>query len=79
MDYPTYQAHGWLIGSGSVESACKTVVNQRLKLAGMRWGEDGTDAMCHLRALFRSDSEQGESFWRRQINAPRRKPAERQE
>jgi len=70
MDYPRYQAHGWLIGSGAVESACKTVVGQRLKLAGMRWREDGTDAMCHLRALFRSEPSQWQAFWRRQVNAP---------
>lgn len=63
MDYPTYEANGWCIGSGSVESACKTVVNQRLKLAGMRWGEDGTDEVCHLRALFRSESSQWDAFW----------------
>ncbi len=69
MDYPSYQAHGWLIGSGAVESACKTVVGQRLKLAGMRWREEGTDGMCHLRALFRSEASQWEAFWRRQINA----------
>ena len=25
MDYPTYVAKGWQIGSGPVESACKTV------------------------------------------------------
>jgi hypothetical protein len=37
MDYPRYLAHGWQIGSGPVESACKTVVGQRLKGAGMRW------------------------------------------
>jgi hypothetical protein len=65
MDYPTYLANGWLIGSGSVESACKTVVNQRLKLAGMRWGEDGTDEICHLRALFRSESTQWDLFFSR--------------
>ena len=70
MDYPAYQANGWLIGSGSIESACKTVVGQRLKLAGMRWGEDGTDALCHLRALFRSETEQWDAFWRRQVNQP---------
>jgi hypothetical protein len=70
MDYPTYQAKGWLIGSGAVESACKTVVGQRLKLAGMRWGEDGTDAMCHLRALFKSERGQWDAFWRRQVNLP---------
>jgi hypothetical protein len=70
MDYPTYQANGWLIGSGSVESACKTVVNQRLKLAGMRWGEDGTDAMCHLRALLRSEPGQWDAFWQRHGKTP---------
>ena len=70
MDYPTYLANGWLIGSGSVESACKTVVNQRLKLAGMRWGEDGTDAMCHLRALLRSEAIQWDDFWQRRMNRP---------
>jgi hypothetical protein len=69
MDYPTYEANGWLIGSGAVESACKTVVGQRLKLAGMRWGEDGTDAMCHLRALFKSESRQWQAFWQRSINS----------
>jgi len=30
MDYPRYLANGWQIGSGPVESACKTVVNFRL-------------------------------------------------
>ena len=53
------------IGSGTVESACKTVVGQRLKLAGMRWGEDGADALCHLRALYRSEKGQWEAFWNR--------------
>ena len=65
MDYPTYEVKGWCIGSGSVESACKTVVNQRLKLAGMRWGEEGTDEMCHLRAMFRSEKNQWDAFWTR--------------
>jgi hypothetical protein len=65
MDYPTYVANGWCIGSGSIESACKTVVNQRLKLAGMRWGEAGTDEMCHLRAIFRSEPSQWNLFWSR--------------
>jgi hypothetical protein len=68
MDYPRYVANGWLIGSGAVESACKTVVCQRLKQAGMRWREYGTDAMCHLRALFKSEPSQWQAFWQRQIN-----------
>jgi hypothetical protein len=65
MDYPSYVARGWQIGSGPVESACKTVVGQRLKGGGMRWGEDGADAVCHLRALFRSADRQWEAFWSR--------------
>jgi hypothetical protein len=63
MDYPRYRAKGWQIGSGPVESACKRVVGQRLKGAGMRWGEDGANAVCHLRALFLSDAGQWEAFW----------------
>jgi hypothetical protein len=65
MDYPAYRANGWQIGSGPVESACKTVVGQRLKGGGMRWGADGADAVCHLRALFRSEGGQWEAFWSR--------------
>jgi hypothetical protein len=65
MDYPSYVANGWSIGSGAVESACKTVVGQRLKLSGMRWREYGTDTLCHLRALFKSEPGQWEAFWRR--------------
>jgi hypothetical protein len=67
MDYPRYLANGWCIGSGAMESACKTVVSQRLKLSGMRWGEDGTDEMCHLRALYRSEPKQWELFWARKF------------
>jgi hypothetical protein len=63
MDYPRYLANGWQIGSGPVESACKTVVANRLKGSGMRWGEGGSDAICHLRALYLSEPGQWESFW----------------
>jgi hypothetical protein len=63
MDYPRYQAEGWLIGSGHVEAACKAVVGQRLKGGGMRWGEAGADAVCHLRALFKSEKGQWDAFW----------------
>lgn len=64
MDYPTYRAHGWQIGSGPIEAACKTVVGERLKCSGMRWGSDGADAVCHLRALFLSEPSQWDAFWR---------------
>jgi len=63
MDYPGYRAKGWLIGSGPVEAACKQVVGQRMKGSGMRWGEAGADAVCHLRALFRSEKTQWDDYW----------------
>lgn len=62
-DYPRYLANGWLIGSGHVEAGCKAVVGQRLKGGGMRWGEGGADAVCHLRALFKSEKGQWDAFW----------------
>jgi hypothetical protein len=68
MEYPEYLAKGWYIGSGAVESACKTVVGQRLKLAGMRWGEAGSHAVCHLRALYRSEKGQWDAFWKRDFH-----------
>ena len=68
MDYPRYVAQGWQIGSGPVESACKTVVANRLKGSGMRWGEDGSDAVCHLRALYLSEPGQWEAFWQNHPN-----------
>lgn len=69
MDYPTYEANGWFIGSGAVESACKTVVGQRLKGAGMRWTEAGAHAVCHVRALYRSEPTQWTAFWQRSLAA----------
>jgi hypothetical protein len=65
MEYPTYRAKGWQIGSGPVESACKRVVGQRLKGAGMRWGEAGAEALCRLRALFVSETGPWDAFWSR--------------
>lgn len=68
MDYPRYREEGWQIGSGHIEAACKTVVNQRLNQSGMRWGCDGADALCHLRALYEGESSQWDAFWERSIN-----------
>lgn len=63
MDYPHYLARGWSIGSGPVESACKTVIGQRMKGAGMRWGEAGADSISHVRALFKSGDRQWDAYW----------------
>jgi hypothetical protein len=62
MEYPKYTARGWQIGSGKIESACKSVVAGRLKGPGMRWRESGTTALCQLRALYKSQLWQ--DYWR---------------
>ena len=65
MDYPSYRAKGWQIGSGPVESACKSVVGARMKQTGMRWGTDGAEQVAHIRALFRGELGQWDVFWSR--------------
>jgi hypothetical protein len=37
LDYPTYRANGYQIGSGTIENGCKQIVSQRLKVAGAIW------------------------------------------
>ncbi len=49
MEYPTFQAEGWPIGSGIAESANKLVVEARLKGAGMHWARPSVNPMLALR------------------------------
>lgn len=51
IDYPFFQARHLPIGSGSVESAHKHVVQKRMKQAGMRWAPEHLDPMLALRNL----------------------------
>jgi hypothetical protein len=53
--YARFQALGFPIGSGAVESANKLVVEARLKGAGMRWAPAHVDPMLALRGLACND------------------------
>jgi hypothetical protein len=55
MDYAAFRQAGFPIGSGTVESAAKTLVQQRMKQAGMRWSRTGAQAMLALRSRLLSD------------------------
>ena len=55
MRYKEFRAAGYPIGSGTVESACKVVVQTRLKQAGMRWSRNGAQALLALRSCLLSD------------------------
>ena len=54
MGYADAKAQGLPIGSGVVEAACKTLVTERLKRSGMRWGSRGGQAILTLRSLVQS-------------------------
>lgn len=60
MDYAELRAAGLMIGSGLVEAACKTLVAQRLKLSGMRWGH-GAQAILTPRGW--DQSERFDEAW----------------
>jgi hypothetical protein len=70
MDYPAFVARAFPIGSGAVESTCKTLIEAREKQAGMRWSARGAQAVAALRALHRSG--RWSAFW--QTHPQRRRP-----
>jgi hypothetical protein len=55
MDYPTYLQKGMLIGSGAIESAHRTVLQERLKRSGQRWSIKGLRNIIRLRVLNKSN------------------------
>jgi len=61
MLYQTFRQAGYFIGSGVVEAGCKTVVGQRLKQSGMRWGIRGADHLLTVRAALLS--RWFDAFW----------------
>lgn len=55
MHYDAYRKAGYPIGSGTIESACKTLVQARMKQAGMHWSRSGAQNMLALRTLLLSN------------------------
>lgn len=55
MDYARFRRHGWPIGSGPVEAACKSVVKTRLCRSGMRWSRSGGQHILSLRTYVKSN------------------------
>jgi hypothetical protein len=77
IEYATFRAAGYPIGSGCVESANKLVVEARLKGSGMHWARDHVNPLLALRTIVGSD--RWDEAWpeivaRRRAAAPRRRP-----
>lgn len=54
MDYPTYRANGYQIGSGTIESGVKQIASQRMKVSGARWHLDSARLVAKARAAYLS-------------------------
>jgi len=54
LRYAKFRALGLQIGSGSMESGCKQIGLERLKIAGARWSETGARKLAKARAAYLS-------------------------
>ena len=54
MQYQTYREQGLLIGSGPIEAAHRSVIQQRMKRSGQKWSPEGAQAMANLRCYHSS-------------------------
>jgi len=54
MMYKSFTDKGLLIGSGAIESAIKSVLQQRMKLSGQRWTKKGFQNVANLRVVYKS-------------------------
>jgi hypothetical protein len=75
MQYPTFQAAGWPIGDGVVESGNKLVVEARLKGSGMHWERSHVDPMLALRNIACND--RWDEAWPQITTELRRQAAQR--
>lgn len=69
LAYAAWDAAGYPVGSGCVESANKVVVEARLKGAGMHWTREHADALVALRAVVASG--RWATVWPRIVGAMR--------
>jgi len=66
LDYPSFRAQGFDIGSGQTEAFCKTLT-MRLKGSGMRWDRPNAEALMALAAL--EQSNLWDAYWTLQRKA----------
>jgi len=67
MQYGTFRAKGYFIGSGVVEAGCKAVIGARCKQSGMHWSKPGAQNILALRCIHQS--HRLEEFWKYRLNS----------
>lgn len=66
MQYGTFRAKSYFIGSGVVEAGCKTIIGGRCKQSGMFWSEPGAENILALRCI--NSSCRLDEFWKYRLN-----------
>ncbi len=67
MQYGTFRAKNYFIGSGVVEAGCRSLIGKRCKQSGMFWGESGADKILAFRCI--QASRRIDSFWKYRLNS----------
>ncbi len=67
MQYGTFRAKKYFIGSGVIEAGCRSLIGKRCKQSGMFWGEPGADKVLAFRCIHASCRI--ESFWKYHLNS----------
>ena len=62
IDYPTYRAKGWPVGSGITESGVK-LYGKRVKGTEQFWSVAGAEAILALRSKYLSEDEESKHYW----------------
>ena len=66
MQYGSFRAAGYFIGSGVVEAGCKSVIGARCKQSGMFWSVPGAENVLALRCI--QSSRRSDQFWKDRRN-----------
>jgi len=69
MKYDKYLDWGLPIATGVVESACNSIVKNRMEGCGMRWSIEGAESMLRLRSVYLS--QDWEAYWKDQVGRKR--------
>ena len=74
MNYDEYLSHGYSIGSGVAEGACRHLVKDRMERTGMRWRIEGAQEMLNLRAVHINDDWEAFQDYRIEYEQAQRYP-----
>ena len=70
MQYDEFRQQGYMIGSGTIESACKQIVAHRLRCSGAQWKVAGARLTAKARAVWLSGKKAWETLCAMRANLP---------